>query len=348
MNKPIILIPSYNPDNTLKETIEILQKRGFSRIVVVNDGSKAECAPYFEEVTDMPGVHFLVHAVNQGKGRAMKTGFNYILWRFPGAGCIVCDADGQHPADSVEDVAKAMSENADAMVLGVRRFTENKDMPRANFLGNQITRLVFFLLTGMRYADTQCGLRGYPASVMKQIMACRGERFEFENTMLLDVRSLSIPIVQVGMPAIYQEEGKYVSHFNKVRDSIRIYKLLLSHALLPLIAAFFAFALMLLLVLAVPGLTVGGIHLGAPLGYLMGWLLMACAVPKKRRGQGILAALGVTLGSGALYALLSLWLPAHPVACWWIAAPVVAWISYAVWLYLHDGPVPANKRLDKE
>ena len=68
-------------------------------------------------------------------------------------------------------------------------------MPKANFLGNQITRLVFFLLTGMRYADTQCGLRGYPASVMARIMACKGERFEYENTMLLDVRRLSIPIV---------------------------------------------------------------------------------------------------------------------------------------------------------
>ena len=348
MSKPIILIPSYNPDNTLKETIELLQSRGFSRIVVVNDGSKAECAPFFEEVADIPGVHFLVHAVNQGKGRAMKTGFNYILWRFPGTGCIVCDADGQHPADSVEDVAKAMGENPDAMVLGVRRFTENKDMPKANFMGNQITRLVFFLLTGMRYADTQCGLRGYPASVMARIMACRGERFEYENTMLLDVRRLSIPIVQVGMPAIYQEEGKYVSHFNKVRDSIRIYKLLLSHALLPIIAGVFAFALMLLLVLAAPGLTAGVVHLGAPLGYLLGWLMMLAAVPAKNRGKGILAALGVTLGGSALYALLALWMPAHPVACWWIAAPFVAWASYAVYLYLHDGPVPANKRLDKK
>lgn len=133
------------------------------------------------------------------------------------------------------------------MVLGVRRFRENKDMPKANLMGNQITRFVFFLLSGMRYADTQCGLRGYPASVMGKIMNSAGERFEFENTMLLDVRRLAIPVAQVGMPAVYQEEGKYTSHFNKVKDSIRIYKLLLGRALLPLFAALAAFALFLAL-----------------------------------------------------------------------------------------------------
>lgn len=346
MSKPIILIPSYNPDGTLPETIGLLREKGFERFVIVNDGSRAECAPIFEQVADLPGVHLLTHAVNMGKGRAMKTGFNYILWRFPGSGCIVCDADGQHPADSVADVAQAMEAYPQAMVLGVRRFRENKDMPKANLMGNQITRFVFFLLCGMRYADTQCGLRGYPASVMAKIMNSAGERFEFENTMLLDVRRLAIPVAQVGMPAVYQEEGKYTSHFNKVKDSIRIYKLLLGRALLPLFAALVAFALFLVLVTEVPGLQVGGVHLGAPVGYLAGWILLLPSL--QQRGKGILAALGVTLGGGAWYALFVWLLPAHPVGAWWLAAPVVAAASYACYLRLHEGPAPANIRLDRK
>ena len=46
---------------------------------------------------------------------------------------------------SVADVARAMEDYPQAMVLGVRRFRENKDMPKANLMGNQITRFVFFL-----------------------------------------------------------------------------------------------------------------------------------------------------------------------------------------------------------
>lgn len=103
MSKPIILIPSYNPDGTLPETISLLREKGFERFVIVNDGSRPSVRPSLSRWPTCLAVHLLTHAVNMGKGRAMKTGFNYILWRFPGAGCIVCDADGQHPADSVAD-----------------------------------------------------------------------------------------------------------------------------------------------------------------------------------------------------------------------------------------------------
>ena len=128
-------------------------------------------------------------------------------------------------------------------------------------------------------------------------MNSAGERFEFENTMLLDVRRLAIPVAQVGMPAVYQEEGKYTSHFNKVKDSIRIYKLLLGRALLPLFAALVAFALFLALVTQVPGLQVGGVHLGAPIGYLAGWILLLPSL--QQRGKGILAgALGMRCSFG--------------------------------------------------
>ena len=47
MSKPIILIPSYNPDGTLPETIGLLREKGFERFVIVNDGSQAGCAPIF-------------------------------------------------------------------------------------------------------------------------------------------------------------------------------------------------------------------------------------------------------------------------------------------------------------
>jgi len=86
--------------------------------------------------------------------------------------------------------------------------------------------------------------------------------------------------------------------------------------------------------------------MGAPIGYLAGWLLLLPSL--QQRGKGILAALGVTLGGGGWYALFAWLLPAHPVGAWWLAAPVVAVASYACYLRLHEGPAPANIRLDRE
>jgi hypothetical protein len=54
------------------------------------------------------GVHVLRHAVNLGKGRALKTGFNFILGRFPHLmGVVTPDADGQHRVEDVVRVADA-------------------------------------------------------------------------------------------------------------------------------------------------------------------------------------------------------------------------------------------------
>lgn len=277
----------------------------------------------------------------------MKTGFNYILSRFQDEGCIVCDADGQHPADSVDDVAEAMEHYPKAMVLGVRRFTENKDMPKANLFGNQITRFTFFLLSGMRYADTQCGLRGYPASVMAKVITCAGERFEMENTMLMDVRRLGIEIVQVGMPAVYQEEGKYTSHFNKLRDSARIYKVLFGYAALPLVSAAVSFALFMLLRSWLPSAFEWSANIAAAAGYLAGWLVLLTGISKKNRGVAVAAMIAVTLAATAIFTMLDLLIPSAPVGCWWITAPFSAAGSYILWRKLSFGPRPRNIRLDK-
>ena len=346
MNRPIILIPSYNPDEALPETVARLRAEGFEQFVIVDDGSRTDCTPVFEEVCGIPGVHLLKHAVNLGKGRGMKTGFNYIFRTFPGAGCIVCDADGQHPVESACDVADAMDRYPDALVLGVRRFTENKKMPKANLVGNQLTRATFFLLSGIRYADTQCGLRGYPAGVMEKILTCQGERFEYENTMLMETRRLGIRIVQVGMPAIYQEEGKYKSHFNKLKDSVRIYKVLLAYAAQPMLCAAATFAVFLVLLYLLPDGYLWNLSAAAA-GYLLGWLTLVPGIGKRKTGWAFLAAAGLSAGYTGVFALLSLGLPSAPAGCWWILALPTAVLTYTVWLRLREGPLPENIRLDR-
>ena len=71
-------------------------------------------------------------------------------------------------------------------------------------------------------SDTQTGLRGISSLFMKQLLKVKGERFEFETNMLLETKTKKIPIVEVPIRTIYLEENK-TSHFNPVRDSVKIY-----------------------------------------------------------------------------------------------------------------------------
>ena len=74
----IALIPAYNPDKGMIDLIEDLAVH-FSHIVIVDDGCDEGYKQIFEKAEVYPQVKILRHEENKGKGRAIKTGFDYIL-----------------------------------------------------------------------------------------------------------------------------------------------------------------------------------------------------------------------------------------------------------------------------
>lgn len=228
INKIVILIPSLNPDEKLFNLVEDLYKNKFENIVIVDDGSKEETLNVFDRIKEKYNSIVLKHSVNLGKGRALKTAFNYILENYKDLiGTITVDADGQHTIKDIIAVASKMSEvkNHDKLVLGCRDFKESNVPARSKF-GNIMTRNVFKLICGIAVTDTQTGLRGIPKSYMKDLMNVQGERFEFEMNMLIETKSREIQIEEVPIQTVYIEENK-TSHFNPLLDSIKIYSLFL-------------------------------------------------------------------------------------------------------------------------
>lgn len=217
-----IIIPSYEPDEKLPALLRQLREAGFQNIILVNDGSGTEYMHFFEEAEEIYGCNVLHHAVNQGKGRALKTAFNYFLGHYSGMpGAITADSDGQHSPECIRLCVETLLAHPDALILGCRCF-EGEDIPARSEFGNKCTRVVMKYLTGITVSDTQTGLRGIPTSFMKQLLKVKGERFEFETNMLLETKTQKLPIVEVPIRTIYLEENK-TSHFNPIRDSIKIY-----------------------------------------------------------------------------------------------------------------------------
>lgn len=235
----VILIPAYNPDNTLLEVVDGLQCLGFTDFIIVNDGSKKECAGIFAELGKNKFCHVLHHAVNGGKGRALKTGFNYFLLTFPGCvGVVTADADGQHKPKDILDVARTLEEHQDKLVMGCRKM--GKEVPFRSLFGNVLTRFVFSFAVGQKISDTQSGLRGIPAKMIPDLINTRGERYEFEINMLILARKKSITIIEKEIETIYIEANRS-SHFNPLFDSMKIYFQLLRYTFSSLVASFFDF-----------------------------------------------------------------------------------------------------------
>lgn len=219
----VVLIAALNPDNKLLTLLKQLGETGFTNIVLVNDGSDSIYDKIFDSAVCL-GCTLLKHSVNLGKGRALKTGFNYILQYFANDSTItVCaDADGQHAVVDIKRCFERAKETPLHLVMGCRQF-DSKQIPLRSRFGNKITRNVFSILCGVSVSDTQTGLRAMSCDLMRRFMTVGGERFEYEMNMLIETKALSIPIEEVPIETIYIEENK-TSHFNPLKDSLRIYK----------------------------------------------------------------------------------------------------------------------------
>lgn len=120
-------------------------------------------------------------------------------------------------------------------------------------MGNALTAFLFRLSTGQKLADTQTGLRGFTPQILDWAVRIPGDRYEYEFTMLLRASRFGIALDSHPIMRVY-EPGNPTSHFNPVRDSLRIYAPLLAF----LAASFSGFIIdtVLLLVLVALGLPV--------------------------------------------------------------------------------------------
>ena len=221
----IVVIPAYEPDEKLLGVLKDFTEQTSFPIVVVNDGSSEKCLSIFEAVRAFDRVTLLEHGVNRGKGAAMKTAFRYIGEHFPSDEFVMTvDADGQHLIADALRVAQTAQSNPNALVLGSRRFTGN--VPFKSRAGNAITRAVFRFCTGVRVYDTQTGLRAFSARRLSDMSELKGDRYEYEINQLIFCTKHHIDIVEEWIDTVYIEENKS-SHFHAVKDSFRIYKVLL-------------------------------------------------------------------------------------------------------------------------
>lgn len=218
-----VIIPSYEPEESLTILVQELYNEGIRPVIVVDDGSRGQqYQDIFSDIEEKYDIIVLHHYCNMGKGRALKTAFNYCLWNYPDmVGCVTADSDGQHSVEDICKCAEVLKRNLESLVLGVRDF-DAAGVPARSMIGNKCTRIVMKLLTGVKVSDTQTGLRGIPVAFMQKLLNVKGERFEFETNMLVETGQDNISIVEQPVKTIYRK-GNSSSHFNMFRDSFSVY-----------------------------------------------------------------------------------------------------------------------------
>ena len=134
--------------------------------------------------------------------------------------------------DESEGVIKMFKDGLDANLIYVDATDHflglQADVPARSSFGKKTTSAIFKIFVGMTISDTQTGLRAISREDLEYIATIPGDRFEYETNMLLGMKQQGIPFDEVKIRTVYIEENKS-SHFHPIRDSWRIYKLILRH-----------------------------------------------------------------------------------------------------------------------
>ena len=227
-DKVAIIIPSLNPnENFMPYCLELINV-GIDRLIIIDDGSKDKRSFDFSSIKiDPEKIVLLKHYVNLGKGRSLKDAFNYFMNMSDlddFCGVITVDSDGQHSIEDVLRIRDSLKENPDMLILGSRDF-DHGNIPFKSSFGNRITRVLFYLLHGVKLKDTQTGLRAVPTSLVPLYIDLFGERFEYETNMLIYSARNNVRILELPIQTIYLDNNSE-THFRPIHDSVAIYKLL--------------------------------------------------------------------------------------------------------------------------
>lgn len=218
-NEVCAVIPTYQNAKTLLKVVADVH-RVVDTVFVVDDGSNDGTAALLDKATGNERPEkVLTHPKNCGKGAALKTGLTYARqqgFRY----AVTVDADGQHRADDIPALLKAVEEEPDALAIGSRGL-RHENMPAKSTFANRFSNFWFALQTLQRLPDTQSGLRIYP---LRRLHGLRwmSARYEAELTLLVFSAWAGVKLLPVPVSVYYPPRDQRVTHFRPGRDFTRI------------------------------------------------------------------------------------------------------------------------------
>jgi len=216
---PVAVIPVYNHGAAIPGVVARVRAGGLA-LILVDDGSDADCAAVLDQLARAPDVKLVRLAINQGKGAAMIAGFRAAA----AAGythALQIDADGQHDTGDVPAFVAHAARTPRAVICGTPIY--DASIPAIRFYGRYGSHIWMWISTlSLDIRDSMCGFRVYPlASTIALIDRVRvGRRMDFDSEILVRLHWRGVPMVNVPTRVTYPVDG--VSHFRYWSDNVRI------------------------------------------------------------------------------------------------------------------------------
>lgn len=190
-----IIIPVFNEERVISSVISAVRRAGYRNIIVVDDGSTDDTY----HAARKAGATVVRHAVNRGKGAAVKTGIEAA--KILGATVIVTmDGDGQHEATDISRLLAPLSRGYDVS-LGTRMKNPN-GMPFVRRIANTTANIATWLFYGLWVSDSQSGFRAYSSRAFNEIQTTT-DRYEYDSEVIREMARRRLRFTEVPIKATY-------------------------------------------------------------------------------------------------------------------------------------------------
>lgn len=193
----LLIIPAYNEAANLGGVLEEIRREAAAcDILVVNDCSSDATL----EVCTRYGVRVTTTVFNLGIGGAVQTGYKYAAAHYYDI-AIQVDGDGQHPADQIARLVKALLENGADMVIGSRYLEPmGYELQYPRFIGTTIFSFITSVIIGRKITDVTSGFRAANARTIKFLSVEYPEDFpDVEAVILLGLSGFRLEEIPLRM-----------------------------------------------------------------------------------------------------------------------------------------------------
>ncbi|MBX7165834.1 MAG: glycosyltransferase family 2 protein [Pirellulales bacterium] len=184
-----VVIPVYNEVATLGELVERVRGSGVPvEIILVDDGSTDGTRALLDSWRGQSDLQIIFHEQNQGKGAALRTGFQHAT----GQVVIIQDADLEYdPGEYGKLIQPIVEESAD-VVFGSRFSGDNQRVLYFwHYVGNRLLTTLSNCFTNLNLSDMETCYKVFRREVIQQIApTLRENRFGIEPELTAKVASI--------------------------------------------------------------------------------------------------------------------------------------------------------------
>jgi glycosyltransferase involved in cell wall biosynthesis len=229
--KVVVVLPAYNAEKTLAQTVSEIPEGIVDEIVLTDDGSSDQTV----EVAQQLGIHHVIrHDLNRGYGANQKTCYQRAL-QIGADIVIMLHPDYQYTPRLIPYMAYLIAGEVYSVVLGSRILggaALRGGMPAYKYVANRVLTFVQNLITGAKLSEYHTGYRAFSSQVLRTIdFSANSDGYIFDNEMLSQIILADYEIAEVTCPARYFPEASSISFVNSLDYGFGVLRVSLQHGL---------------------------------------------------------------------------------------------------------------------